>query len=71
MFFLYYLKRAMAALYVPDAGGETIRMLDVGNAILPVFFKSGKEIQDIFNKIPAYKFRNDDIMLCTFSKTGN
>ncbi|XP_053376632.1 sulfotransferase 1B1-like [Mercenaria mercenaria] len=30
----------------------------------------GRESQQLFDNVPNYKFRNDDLMLCTFAKTG-
>jgi hypothetical protein len=60
----------MAKVKIPDAGGATLTMVDVGDFITPIFFKSAQEIKDIFDNVPNFKFRNDDLMLCTFSKTG-
>jgi hypothetical protein len=60
----------MAEVRIPDAGGATMRMVDVGDFIVPIFLKTGPEISDIFHKVPNFKFRDDDLMLCTFAKTG-
>ncbi|XP_060574601.1 sulfotransferase 1B1-like [Ruditapes philippinarum] len=60
----------MAKVKIPDAGGAALTMVDVGDFITPIFFKSAQEIKDIFDNVPNFKFRNDDLMLCTFSKTG-
>ncbi|XP_053376363.1 sulfotransferase 1C4-like [Mercenaria mercenaria] len=60
----------MTEIKVPDAGGATMNMVDVGGFIQPIFLKPGTEIKDIFDNVPNYKFRDNDLMLCTFAKTG-
>ena len=60
----------MTEVYIPDAGGATIKMVDVGGFIQPIFFKTPSETQKVFESVPKYKFREDDLMLCTFAKTG-
>lgn len=44
--------------------------IDVGGFFTPFFMKKPEETKDIFEKIPDYKFRADDLMLCTYPKTG-
>ncbi|XP_053376361.1 sulfotransferase 1B1-like isoform X2 [Mercenaria mercenaria] len=57
----------MTEVKVPDAGGATMKMVDIGGFIHPNFYRSGPEAQQLFDTVPNYIFRNDDIMLCTFS----
>ena len=70
MYSLHISVKTMTEVRIPDDGGNTIRMADVGGFITPIFFRSAPEIKDIYDKLPEYKFRNDDLMLCTFAKTG-
>lgn len=60
----------MTEVNVPDDGGDTMTMVDVGEFIQPIFLKSPSEIKRIFDSVPNFKFRDDDVMLCTFAKTG-
>jgi hypothetical protein len=61
----------MTEVLVPDAGGATTKMVDVGGFIQPLFMKTPTETQKVFESVPKFKFRKDDLMLCTFAKTGN
>lgn len=60
----------MTEVLVPDAGGATTKMVDVGGFIQPLFMKTPSETQKVFESVPTFKFRKDDLMLCTFAKTG-
>ena len=61
----------MTEALVADAGGATSKMIDVGGFIHPSFMKTPAEIKKVFESVPKFKFREDDLMLCTFAKTGN
>ena len=63
-------KKKMTEVKVCDAGGATVTMIDTGSIMLPSFFKQGHEIKQIFENVPTFNFREDDVMLCTFGKTG-
>ncbi|XP_052799236.1 sulfotransferase 1A1-like [Mya arenaria] len=50
---------------------ETVTLVDYGNGILgPTFIKPAPLMKEIFDSLPSYSFREDDVMLCTFPKTG-
>ena len=50
---------------------ETVTLVDYGNGILgPPFIKPAPLMKKIFDVLPNYSFREDDVMLCTFPKTG-
>ncbi|XP_060587376.1 sulfotransferase 1B1-like [Ruditapes philippinarum] len=60
----------MTSVRIKDLGGATMRAIDVGGFITSNFMEElGKEKQ-IFDKVPYFKFRKDDLMLCTYPKTG-
>lgn len=60
----------MTEVFIKDAGGATIKMIDVGGFIHPSFMKTPSETQKVFENVPNFKFRADDLMLCTYAKTG-
>lgn len=60
----------MTHVQIADVGGATMNMVDVGGFLQPVFMKTPEEIKKIFENVPKFKFRDDDLMLCTFPKTG-
>lgn len=60
----------MTAITIQDMGGVSMHTMEVNGFIHPPFFKSGDEIQKIFDSIPNSTFRGDDILLLTYPKTG-
>ncbi|KAL4224309.1 Sulfotransferase [Mactra antiquata] len=62
----------MAFTKIPDLGGATMTMIDVDDPtfIHPRFHNDGPATKEIFQKVPDFQFRDDDVMLCTFAKTG-
>ena len=61
----------MSTIFVPDDGGDTIAMTDVGDYKTPPFpAKDASTIKKLFDDMPNVKMREDDIMLCSFPKTG-
>lgn len=61
----------MTEVCVIDDGGETSYAIDVGADFChPSFIKTPMEIKEIFEKVPQFKCRSDDTMLCSFPKTG-
>ena len=60
----------MTEALVADAGGATSKMVDTGGFIQPLFMKPPAETKEVFESVPKFKFREDDLMLCTFAKTG-
>lgn len=59
----------MSRVAVPDDGGDTILNTDFGEVLAPCVPDPvvGKQI---FDKIPDLPIKEDDIMLCTYIKTG-
>jgi hypothetical protein len=60
----------MTEVKVPDAGGATVTMVDIGGFAVGSFFKQAHEIKQIVDDTRNFTFRDEDIMLCTFGKTG-
>ncbi|XP_045172039.2 sulfotransferase 1B1-like [Mercenaria mercenaria] len=60
----------MAVVKIPDLGGATIDGIDVGGFISAKFLKSPAETKQLFDNASDFKFRDDDIMLCAYPKTG-
>lgn len=61
----------MTEAKVIDDGGDTLLVYDVGGGlILPRIPPTAKDAKTIFENLQNYTFREDDIMLCTFPKTG-
>ena len=59
----------MSRVSVADDGGDTMKAIDVGNMLAPGF-SSPEEYLELYNNIPNLEIRDDDIMLCTYVKTG-
>ena len=57
----------MTEVLLSDAGGAFIKVMDVGNGVTMPPFHSG---QQYFDGIPNYEIRDDDVMLLSFTKTG-
>ncbi|WAR02515.1 ST1B1-like protein [Mya arenaria] len=61
----------MSRVQEKDDGGETLELVDMGGIRTPAFGeKTDDELKKIFDAIPEFKHRDDDVMLCTFAKTG-
>jgi len=55
---------------IPDDGGDTMTMTDLGNGTILPMFHPPEQMMEIFENIPNLTCRDDDYMLCTFGKTG-
>lgn len=62
----------MTDIKVPDLGGATMNAVDVeaDDFIHPYFFLKPEEQKRIFDSVPHFSFRDDDVMLCAFPKNG-
>ena len=60
----------MAHVRMSDKAGATIELTAVGDYILPRTYWSPEEITAIFESIPKFRCRENDIMICTYPKTG-
>lgn len=62
--------RKMTEIAIQDMGGTSLHTMEVNGFTHPPFFKSGDEIRNIFDNMPNLQFRDNDILLLTFQKTG-
>jgi hypothetical protein len=60
----------MTSVWIKDLGGASMHAVDVGGFISPYFMKEPEETKQIFDKVPDYEFQENDVMLCTYPKTG-
>lgn len=61
----------MTEVKLIDDGGDILTAVEVGNGvILPNIPPTPEDAKRIFDNLQNYEFREDDIMLCTFPKTG-
>ncbi|XP_053376110.1 sulfotransferase 1E1-like [Mercenaria mercenaria] len=61
----------MAEVILTDADGNTLRSgIDVGGIITPDPYLDPVRNKLIYDDLQNFKFRDDDIMLCTFLKSG-
>ncbi|XP_053376566.1 uncharacterized protein LOC123535334 [Mercenaria mercenaria] len=60
----------MSLIQIADLGGATINAVDAGAFITPYVMKPATETKRIFENVPNFMFRKDDVMLCTYPKTG-
>ena len=62
----------MSRVQLKDDGGETLEFLDMGTIVTPKLapMKTDEEVAEIFAELPDFICRDDDVMLCTFAKTG-
>ncbi|XP_060586558.1 sulfotransferase 1B1-like [Ruditapes philippinarum] len=60
----------MTSVKITDLGNASICATDVGGFVIPEFMKTPEETKEIFDKVPEFKFKDGDLMLCTYPKTG-
>ncbi|XP_060586569.1 sulfotransferase 1C4-like isoform X4 [Ruditapes philippinarum] len=61
----------MTSVRIKDLGGASMHAVDVGGFIAPYFMKEPEETKQIFDKVPDFKFKKDDLMLCSYPKAGS
>lgn len=59
----------MSLVIVPDDGGDPLTFHDVGGIVTPAF-GCPKQAEEVFKRLPEFPVREDDLMLCTYIKTG-
>ena len=62
----------MTSRTLTDASGKTIRFVDIGGFLVPVgtVATSPKQTKAFFDAVPDFRFRDDDVMLLSYQKTG-
>lgn len=60
----------MALILESDREGNTMELVDVGECRLPTFYRTPQEVKEIFDNIPSFWCRDDDLMICSYPKTG-
>ena len=61
----------MASIEVSDRGGDVFKCVDLENGYrVPLFMNTAEDIIDIWRKLPDFQCRDDDVMLCSYPKTG-
>lgn len=61
----------MTAVQHIDDGGDALMAVDVGGGvILPSVSPTAKEAKRIFDNEQKYEFSQNDVMLCTYPKSG-
>lgn len=62
----------MTSVIIEDKGGAKMKVgVDVGDGFITPDPKGApEEVKQVFDMLPEFKFRPDDILLCTYQKTG-
>ena len=62
----------MALVYETDKSGNAIEIVDFATEEyrLPTFERTPEEIRTIFENVPNFRCRDDDVMICSYPKTG-
>ena len=60
----------MSLIQESDGAGKTMDLVDLGDYRLPTFRRTPEVIKEIFQNIPSFSCRDDDIMICSYPKTG-
>ena len=60
----------MTDILVTDAGGASIKQVDVGGGVIMPRFNHANKAKAYFEGIPESEIRDDDIMLLSYVKTG-
>lgn len=60
----------MAEIRIKDEGGEEITMIDFGEFRSSTFGRTVEEIVDINRRLPELKFKDGDVLICSYPKAG-
>ena len=60
----------MAEVTVADASGEKLTMMDFDGFKVSLFGQTPDYIKDVYEALPNFKFRDDDIFLASYPKGG-
>ena len=61
----------MTEVEITDAGGEKLSMLDFGGFKMSYYGQKAETIRDVYENLPNFEFREDDIFLTSYPKSGN
>lgn len=57
--------------FVPDDAGKTMRLTKITEHYKLAIMRTAQETLDVFKAVPDMGLRSDDVMLCSFPKTGS
>lgn len=60
----------MTEVFIQDEGGDSIRLIDFGDYRSSFYGRDLPEIVEIQRKLPDFTFRDDDILVVSYPKTG-
>lgn len=60
----------MSLVQEPDGSGKTITLIDLETYRLSTFGKTPEQVKEIFENVPKFTCRDDDVIICSFPKTG-
>jgi len=60
----------MSIKLIADDGGDTLKLMDLGEVMTPIFRPTPEASMELFRNIPKLQLRDDDILLSSFAKTG-
>lgn len=60
----------MTEIKVKDEGGDEMTMIDFGEFRSSLFGRSVEYIRDVNCRLKDFKFRDNDVLLCSYPKAG-
>lgn len=60
----------MSLIHESDRAGKTMELVNLGNYRLPMYRRTPEQVKEIFENIPNFSCRDDDVMICSYPKTG-
>ena len=62
--------QTMTEVTVTDASGETLTMMDFDGFKMSLFGQTPDYIRKVYENLPNFKFREDDIFIASYPKAG-
>jgi len=60
----------MAEIVIPIGADDSMTLIDFGDGVIGPGIKESAECATILHQLPDFTFRDNDVMLCTYSKCG-